>query len=354
MSTRRAHYANTKKAAQNLATRAKHWKNTMTQRWMNYVVAVMVDRNGDGSQYPVYSYTLHLVMSNFSEFLIRIMLSFVFVLALAGVNAGVINFTMAAIAKGFVLGAGIMILGNVSSYSRFENVFASWWPSSPAMFGKYSLQPYADLVHVITYAISQYLGSIVGLALAMWVSNAATVGLGNPAVVASTFGLLGTHVVNVNDIWLLEIIGSAILTFAWLMLVVHRQSAEDNVHVGLSIGFIFAAICAVILPATGANFDFIHYAALRTIMANKGADVSRHGFAYIFAPLIGAAVAWVGYIIMASLGFAGNYERPGMIDNAETKRIIGKYDQSHINPLDRRMIGPKTQRNNNGKTGARM
>jgi hypothetical protein len=96
-----------------------------------YFLTPMIARDGSSAQYPLYAYTLHLIMACFSEAAIRVVLSFVFVMALAGVNGGVINFTAAALAKGLILGAAIMVLGRISSYSRLENVIASWWPSSP-------------------------------------------------------------------------------------------------------------------------------------------------------------------------------------------------------------------------------
>lgn len=61
-----------------------------------------------------------------------------------------------------------MLLGRISAYSRLENVLASWWPSSRRMFSTETIQPYADAIHVITYAVFQYAGSLIGTESALW------------------------------------------------------------------------------------------------------------------------------------------------------------------------------------------
>jgi glycerol uptake facilitator-like aquaporin len=179
---------------------------------------------------------------------------------------------------------------------------------------------FADLIHVVCYAIFQYGGSLLGLAIAMWVSNSFTMNLGQPSTTADTFGLFGTYTVTTSDLWLVEIFGSTILTFAWLMLVVHRHGAKHHIYVGLAMGFVFSAVAMVTLPASGANFDFIHYAALRTVLANKNTVNTSHTAAYFVGPLIGMIIGWVGYIIVAALAFAGGYTQPGRATTSPTTR----------------------------------
>lgn len=199
------------------------------------------------------------------------------------------------------------------------------------MFSGESIQPYADLVHVIVYAIFQYGGSMLGLALAMWVSNAATINAGQPSTISDTFGVFGAYPVTTSDLWLIEMYGSALVTFTWLMVVVHREGVKHHVYAGLAIGLAFFAIAAVTISASGANFDFIHYAALQTVLAGKGTDNLRHQGAYAAGPLIGCVIGWVGYLIVASLAFAGGYSKPGIagpgyetIDSKYVGRNIGK------------------------------
>lgn len=64
------------------------------------------------------------------------------------------------------------------------------------------------------------------MALALWVSNSFTINLGQPSTTADTFGLFGSYSVTTSDLWLIEMYGSALVTFTWLMVVVHRQGTR--------------------------------------------------------------------------------------------------------------------------------
>jgi glycerol uptake facilitator-like aquaporin len=293
--------------------RAREYGMRLFQRpWTNYLLAPMVDHEGNRVPYQSFAYIVHGIVAVFSEVLIRTVLSFIYVLILADLNAGVINFTQAALCKGLALGGAIMILGRVSAYSRFGNVWASYVPSSKRMWSPDGFEPPLDLLHCIGYSVFQYVGSILGLSLALWMSNFSTINLGQPSVTADTFGLFGAHVVSVNQIFLIELAGSALITFTWLMLVVHQRGAKNQIHAGIAMGFITFAISAPTISATGANFDFLHYAALQTILANAKVVNTNHTFVYLFAPVAGLALAWVGYFIIASLTFSIDYGKPGI------------------------------------------
>lgn len=293
--------------------RAREYGMRMFQRpWTNYILAPMVDHEGNQVPYQSFAYIVHGIVAVFSEVLIRTVLSFIYVLILAGLNAGNITFLNAALGKGLAVGGMIMVLGRVSAYSRFGNVWASYVPSSKRMWSPDGFEPPLDLLHCFGYTVFQYVGSILGLSLALWMSNFSTINLGQPSVTADTFGLFGAHVVSVNQIFLIELAGSALITFAWLMLVVHQRGAKNQIHAGIAMGFITFAISAPTISATGANFDFLHYAALQTILANAKVVNTNHVFVYLFAPVAGLALAWVGYFVIASLTFSIDYGKPGI------------------------------------------
>lgn len=296
-----------------IARRARDVSMTMIQRplW-SYILTPIVNDDGVAVAYSAFAYIVQCILAVFSEVLVRIVITFVAVLALSGVNGGTINFTLAALAKGLVVGAMIMMMGRISAYSRFGNVWASWFPSSRRMFSTDSVQPYADLIHCIAYSIFQYGGSLVGCALVLWVSNFNNLNQGLPSTTADTFGLLGNYPITTSDIWLIEICGSALITFAWLMAVVHQRGVKHHVYAGLVVGFVTFVVSAVTISATGANFDFLHYAAMRTILANANVVNNSHTAAYLVAPIIGACIAWVGYLIVAWLSFAIDYSKPGI------------------------------------------
>lgn len=90
----------TRTGFRSLGRRTREWRDRMVQEWQTYFLTPMVSKEGYSAQYQPYAYTIHLILAAFSEALIRVILSFVYVFALAGVNAGVINFTLAALAKG--------------------------------------------------------------------------------------------------------------------------------------------------------------------------------------------------------------------------------------------------------------
>lgn len=284
----------------------------MTQRWQTYLVAGMVHRDGSAAEKPSYAYMVHLVAMAFSETLCRAAISFVFTLVMASYNAGVINATLAVLAKAAVMGGCFMILGNVSSYSRLENLIAAWFPSSKRMFSTRSIQPYADLIHVVVAAIFMYAGSLLGAGLALSVSNKATANLGLPATTANVLGLFGNFDVDTSQIWLTEIYGSVVMTFAFLMTVVYRNGVQHNVYAGLAMFVAYILAAGPTIAATGANFDFVHYSAVLTVIAGSGTVNHRHLGAYLVGPLVGMAIAWIGYLVVTLLCFAGGYTRPGI------------------------------------------
>lgn len=284
----------------------------MTQRWQTYLVAPMINPDGSRADKPSYAYTMHLILMAFSEVLCRVAISFVFTLAMASFNAGVITSTLAVLAKAAVMSGCFMILGNVSSYSRLENIIAAWFPSSRRMFSSSSIQPYADLIHVIVTAVFMYAGSLLGAGLALSVSNKATANLGLPATTNSVLGLFGNFDVDTSQIWLTEIYGSALVTFAFLMAVVYRNGARHNVYGGLVIFMAYVMAAGPTIAATGANFDFIHYSAVLTVIANSGTVNHDHLGAYLVGPLVGMVLAWLGYLLVVLLCFAGGYTRPGI------------------------------------------
>ena len=293
--------------------RAREYGMRLFQRpWLSYVMAPMVDHEGNQVPYQSFAYIVHAIVAVFSEVLIRTVLSFVYVLVLADLNGGVINFTLAALNKGLVLGGMIMVMGRVSAYSRFGNVWASWIPGSKRMWSPDGIQPPLDLLHCLGYTVFHYVGSLLGVSLALWMSNFSTLNLGLPSTTADTFGLFGTHQVTVNQIFLIELAGSALITLAWLMTVVHQRGVKHHVYAGLAAAFVTFAISAPTISATGANFDFLHYAAMRTILANTKEVNHHHTFVYLFAPVVGCALAWVGYFVVASLTFSIDYSKPGI------------------------------------------
>lgn len=283
----------------------------MVREWRYYFYTPVVDQYGNESPYAS-AYVIQGIVAAFSETLIRVVLSFAYVMALVGVNAGTINFTLGAIIKATALGGMIMMMGRISAYSRLENLIASWIPSSKRMFSVDSIQPYADAIHVAGIAIMQYAGSLVGVALALWVTNFSTVNVGQPSTTTNTFGVFGPHAVSSSQVWLVEIYGSAVLTFVWLMVVVFQRGIKHHIYAGLAVGFASLFITGTTISATGANFDILHYLALRTILA--GANVVNTNFTaqYIVAPLIGMVIAWVGYLIVAFLSFVIDYGHPGV------------------------------------------
>lgn len=280
--------------------------------WSVYFLAPVVDQEGHRVPYQSFAYAVHGIVTAFSEVIIRIVLSFVYVLLLAGLNANLLSFNQVALAKGLVHGGMIMILGRVSAYSRFGNIWASWVPSSKRMYSPDSFQTPVDLLHAIGYTLFQYAGSLVGLALALWMTNFSTLNQGQPSTTADTFGMLGSHAVTVNQIFLIELAGSALITFAWLMTVVHQRGVKHHIYAGLAIGFVTYGVSAATVSATGANFDFLHYAALRTILAGANVVNDSHTFVYLFAPIAGLALAWVGYFVIAVLTFVIDYSKLGV------------------------------------------
>lgn len=283
-----------------------------TQRWQTYLVAPMVNPDGTPAEKPSYAYMIHLVAMAFSEVLCRVAISFVFTLAMASFNAGVINATLAVLAKSAVMAGCFMIMGNVSSYSRLENIIAAWFPSSRRMFSSSSIQPYADLVHVVVMTVFMYAGSLLGSGLALSVSDKATANLGLPATTASVTGVFGNFAVDTTQIWLTEIYGSTLVTFAFLMATVFRNGARHNVYAGLVMFMAYLLAAGSTITATGANFDFLYYSGVLTVIANSGSVNHDHVAAYLVGPLIGMVIAWLGYIIVTLLCFAGGYTRPGI------------------------------------------
>lgn len=292
--------------------RLREYGLRMFQPWQVYLMAPMVDQEGQLVAYQGFAYTVHGIVAVFSEVIVRIVLSFAYVLILAGVNAAVLSFTLAALCKGLVAGGMIMALGRVSAYSRFGNVWASFYPSSKRMYSPDGIQPPVDLLHAVGYTVFQYAGSLVGLALALWMTNFSTINLGQPSTTADTFGVQGAHAITTNQIFLIELAGSALITFTWLMVVVHQRGVKHHIYAGLAVGIVTSAISAPTISATGANFDFLHYAALRTILAKAKVVNDSHTFVYLFAPIAGLALAWVGYFIIALLTFAIDYSKPGV------------------------------------------
>jgi len=285
---------------------------TLIQPFRRYWSAQMIDDEGNPVAYEGFAYTVHLILAVFTEIIVRMILSFVYVLALANVNATTNNFTLATFGKGAALGAVIMMFGRVSVYGRMENLWASWFPSSRRMFSVDSVIPYADFIHCCVLTIFQYGGSLCGVALALWTTNFSTINTGQPSTTADTFGLLGAHNVTVSQIWLLEMTGSIVITLAWLFGVVFQRGVKHHVYAGWVVVLPNLIITAVIIPATGANFDFIHYAALRTVLAGSQTINTHHTVAYLIAPLIGACIAWIAYCIISWLAFAIDYTKPGI------------------------------------------
>lgn len=301
-----------------LGLRSKARGEHMMQRWQSYFVASMINPDGSPAEKARYAYTVHLALMACSECICRAIISFVFVLAMASYNAGVIPATLAVLAKASAFGGCFMIMGNVSSYARLENLIAAWFPSSARMFSNRSAQPYADAIHVIVAAIFMYGGSLLGTALALSVSNKATANLGLPATTANVLGLFGNFNLDTSQIWLTEIYGSTLLTFAFLMAYVYRNGVRHNVYGGLVMVVVFVLAAGASIAATGANFDFIHYAAVMTVIAGSGSVNRSHLAAYLVAPLAGMAIAWVVYVVVSGLSFLGGYTRPGAPSSSST------------------------------------
>lgn len=317
------------------ARRAKEYGMNMIQEWKHYFLTPIIDQYGKAVQGQWYAYIIHGIVSVFSETLIRVVLSFAYTMALVGVNAGTINFTLAAIIKATALGGMIMMMGRISAYCRMENVLASWIPSSKRMFSVDAIQPYVDFFHGVGYVIFQYLGSLVGVALALWVTNFSTINVGLPSTTADTFGVFGPFGVSASDLWLIEIYGSAVLTFVWLMVVVFQRGVKHHIYAGLAVGMASLFMTGATISASGANFDFIHYAALRTILANTNVINTNYTAQYLAGSLIGMVVAWVGYVIVAWLSYSIDYGRPGIAD------YKGDYDPLLANSILPVMNHPK-------------
>ena len=277
-----------------------------------YLVTPIIDQYGNALPKPPYAYGVQLGLSYFTEVLIRIALSFGFTIALAQFNAAVFNATETVFMKAAIFSMGLAVMGRISAYTHWENMLVSVVPSSKRMFSVDSIQPYADVIHVVTTLFLHYGGSLAGNGLALWVSNAATLNLGNPATTADAPGVIGNHSITSSDVWIIEIMGSAGITLTWLMVVVFQRGVKDHIHASIAM-FIAAMFCVgFALPATGANFDFIHYLALRTVTAGTNGVNDNHRAAYIVGPIIGAIIAWVLYLVIAWLSFAINYGKPGI------------------------------------------
>jgi hypothetical protein len=308
---------------QGLQYRSRPVGQRMTQQWQRYLVTPMINPDGTRAEKSAYPYMVHLVLVAFSEALCRVAISFVFTLAMASFNAAVIPATLAVLAKAAVLGGCFMIMGSVSSYSRLENIIAAWFPSSNRMFSPKTIQPYADLIHIIVVAIFMYGGSLLGAGLALSVSNKATANLGLPATTANVLGLFGNFDVDTTQIWLTEIYGSAVITFAFLMACVYRRGVKHNVYAGIVMFVAYLFVGGTTIAATGANFDFVHYAAVLTVIARSGTVNHRHLGAYLVGTLVGMVLAWIGFLIVSLLSFALGYTRPGNpMDSAAGRRKL--------------------------------
>lgn len=293
--------------------RGDAWGNSWVGNWRIYFLTPMVTPRGDRRvSAPMYAATMHTGLVMLSEFLLRVFLSFAYVGALSSFNSGGVNAVLAVLIKAAALGGVMAIFGPMSSYARFENLLASWWPSSKRMFGPRSIQPYLDAGRVIAATIAQFLGSLVGIALYVWFADLNSTNQGNPGITSDALGTLGSYDVDVHDIWLIEIFGSAIVTLAWLLAVVYPRGVKHNVYLGIVMFLAVVLAAGPAITASGANFDVIHYSALRTITGKTGFD--RHTAAYIVAPLIGAVFAWLGFLTLSFFAYSSGYSRPGIAE----------------------------------------
>ena len=291
--------------------RGDAWGNSWVGNWRIYFLTPMVTPRGDRRvSAPMYATTMHTGLVMISEFLLRVFLSFAYVGALSSFNSGGVNAALAVFIKAAALGGVVAIFGPMSSYARFEHLVASWWPSSKRMFGPRSIQPYLDVGRVIAATIAQFVGSLVGIALYVWFADLNSANQGNPGITSDALGTLGSYDVDVHDIWLIEIFGSAIITLAWLLAVVYPRGVKHNVYLGIVMFLAVVLAAGPAITASGANFDVIHYSALRTITGKTGFD--RHTAAYILAPLLGAALAWIGYLTVSFFAYSSGYSRPGI------------------------------------------
>ena len=249
---------------------------------------------GRKSDKPSAAWRIHLLKAIISEGIIRIVLSLVYTLIMAQVHAGTVSFLMGALVKAGIFVSMFASLGYHTAFGRAENLWTAWFPSSTrAMAPNHHTIPYADLLHTIALTISQYVFSLVGVALALWLTDFKTVNTGLPNSIFAAGGVIGAHTINLGSLWLAEILGSAVITFIFLLTTVDFHGMSNRGESGITQFFGIAAVVGVLMPASGANFDSLHFLAMKTVLSASKHNQGHGNAAYIVGPWIGAAIAWI-------------------------------------------------------------
>jgi len=320
---------------------------TLVQNFWTYLQAPMVydywtpqELRGRKVPSPRVAWAIHLLKAVISEGFFRMTLSAVYALIGANVLVGNVSFLMGAVVKAGVFAALLAALGYHGAFGRAENLLVSWFPSSDRAFSPYKhVVPYADLWHTLVLLITQYVFSLVGVSLALWVTNFVTINASLPNTLFEAFGVVGAYSATTSDVWLAEFGGSAFITFLWLMTVVDFHGLRNRTEVAIVMFFGIAGISGVLYPITGANFDSIHFLAMKTILLGGGNEFNngRASGAYIVAPILGAALALIGWLILSLLEWQTLGANPGIANSTAIEER-----QLELQNLQDRSIFPKS------------
>ena len=316
---------------------------TFVQNFWNYVTAPMVydyytdaEHRGTVPKNPRIAWTMHLIKAILSEGFIRLFLSWVYVLVMPNVLLGTLSFMAGAAVKAGVFAAMIAALGYHTAFGRTGHLLTSWFPSSNRAFAPYRhAVPYADLWHTVFLFLAHYAFSLAGVAIGLWMTNFQTINSALPNTIFSTGGVVGAYAVTESDVWIAETVGSAFITFVWLLVTVDFHGLRTRAEVALIMFFAIFGVSVVLFPLTGANFDPLHFLAMKTILLGGNVNNGRAATAYIVAPFIGDAIAWVGWLLIALLDWQTLGTNPGIA----TKRAVKK-PQKQLRDVQHRRLAP--------------
>lgn len=165
---------------------------------------------------------------------------------------------------GLALLAGIWAVGHVTG-AHFN----------PAVTLAALLDKRIGLSDAIGYWVAQFAGATVGSLIVL----AATGSRSDVAATATTYGELSTAIV-------VEVTLTAV--FVWTILAVTRTGAN---HAPLAIALVLTGVHVVGIPFSGSSVN----PARSFGPAVVGGDIGSTLWVYIYAPLIGAVIAWALY-----------------------------------------------------------
>jgi len=189
------------------------------------------------------------------------------ILAVGGAN-GAAEIIAIAFAFGLALLAGIWALGHVSG-AHFN----------PAVTLAMLLDKRISLSDAIGYWIAQFAGACVGSLIILGASG------GSTAAVAST----ATNYDDLTVAIVVEITLTAV--FVWVIMATTRFTRSRGHHAPAAIGLTLVAVHLAGIPFSGASVN----PARSFGPAAVGGAFSSNLWVYIYAPLIGAVVAWALY-----------------------------------------------------------